>query len=198
MYPQKIFICAPRTVLNFILKEKKRMKKEIRVWLLIVSLNIIMIGSCLYAESVKAPVSTEPVEVEQEEDIIRWKVDDVEEEIYIEPLEMEPVTDAVPEPTMKSLGEFKLTAYCACEKCCFEWADGITASGTIPTEGRTIAVDPNVIPYGTVVTIEGYGEYIAEDCSINYIHEKEIDIFFESHETALEFGIQYAEVFICQ
>lgn len=28
-----------------------------------------------------------------------------------------------------SLGEFTLTAYCSCEKCCGKWADGVTASG---------------------------------------------------------------------
>ena len=50
------------------------------------------------------------------------------------------------------LGEFKLTAYCPCMKCCGK-TDGITATGTTATEGRTIAVDPRVIPYGSTVTI---------------------------------------------
>lgn len=168
------------------------MKKEIRAWLLIVTLNIITIGSCLYAESVKAPVDTESVEVEQEEDIIRWKIDDVEEEIQIEPLEIEPVTDAVPDPTMNSLGEFKLTAYCACDRCTD--GDGITSTGTVATQGRTVAVDSEIIPYGTPLIINGH-EYIAEDSGGKWIQGMEIDIFFDSHQEALEFGIQYAEVF---
>ena len=45
------------------------------------------------------------------------------------------------------LGEFTLTAYCPCMKCCGK-TDGITSTGTTATEGRTIAVDPLVIPYG--------------------------------------------------
>ena len=61
----------------------------------------------------------------------------------------------------KSLGEFVITHYCACEKCTD--GDGITATGTKATEGRTIAVDPEVIPYGTMVVIDGH-TYIAEDC----------------------------------
>ena len=50
---------------------------------------------------------------------------------------------------------FTVTAYCCCEKCCGKNinhpAYGITATGTKATEGRTIAVDPNVIPLGTTV-----------------------------------------------
>lgn len=85
-----------------------------------------------------------------------------------------------------------LTAYCPCAICCGK-CDRITASGTIATQGRTIAVDPNVIPYGTKVHIEGLGAYVAEDCGSS-IQGKRIDIFFDSHEEALEFGVQERRV----
>ena len=50
------------------------------------------------------------------------------------------------------LGEFRITSYCNCVICCEQWAGfGTTASGTHVTEGRTIAVDPNVIPLGSKV-----------------------------------------------
>lgn len=107
------------------------------------------------------------------------------EYIYIEP---EPE-----QPTLKSLGTFKLTAYCACSRCCGK-CDGITATGTKATEGRTIAVDPRKIPYGTEVIINGH-TYIAEDCG-GAIKQNKIDIFFNSHAEALKFGVQYAEVFV--
>ena len=86
---------------------------------------------------------------------------------------------------------FTITYYCPCEQCCGK-SDGITASGTIATEGRTIAVDPDVIPLGTTVTIEGH-DYIAEDIggAIKGLH---IDIFTSSHETALQLGKHEAEV----
>ena len=93
----------------------------------------------------------------------------------------------------KSLGEFKLTGYCACEYCCGK-TDGITATGTVATAGRTIAVDPTVIPYGSVVIINNK-EYVAEDCG-GAIKNNKIDIFFNSHQEALEWGVKYAEVFI--
>ena len=103
------------------------------------------------------------------------------EYVYIEP------------PTLKSLGTFKLTAYCACSRCCGK-CDGITATGTKATAGRTIAVDPRKIPYGTEVIIYGH-TYIAEDCG-GAIKSNKIDIFFNSHAEALKFGVQYAEVFV--
>ena len=86
------------------------------------------------------------------------------------------------------MGEFKLTAYCPCAKCCGKWANGITATGTTATEGRTIAVDPRVIPYGSSVAT-------AEDCG-GAIKENRIDVFFDDHETARAFGVQSAMVYV--
>lgn len=96
--------------------------------------------------------------------------------------------------TTTHLGTFKLTAYCACSACCGQWADGITATGTTARAGRTIAVDPSVIPLGSLVYINGR-EYVAEDTG-GGIKGNRIDIFFNSHTAALEFGIQYADVYI--
>lgn len=61
------------------------------------------------------------------------------------------------------LGEFKLTAYCPCQKCCGKWSNGITSTGVTAQPNRTIAVDTDVIPYGSTVIIDGK-EYVAEDC----------------------------------
>ena len=95
------------------------------------------------------------------------------------------------------LGGFTLTAYCPCAKCCGK-TDGITATGTTAAEGRTIAVDPRVIPYGSTVTIyfaDGTSHtYIAEDCG-GAIKENRIDVFFEDHQAAREFGVQTVYVY---
>ena len=93
----------------------------------------------------------------------------------------------------KSMGRFKLTGYCRCIKCCGK-TDGITSTGTKAKAGRTIAVDPDIIPYGSKVEING-NEYIAEDCG-GAIKNNKVDIFFDSHEEALEFGVKYSEVYI--
>lgn len=105
---------------------------------------------------------------------------------------LEEVVDVEEEPKNTYLGEFKLTAYCPCTKCCGK-NDGITATGTKATAGRTVAVDPKKIPYGTELIING-NTYTAEDCG-DMIKENRIDIFFSDHQTALNFGVQYAEVY---
>ena len=93
----------------------------------------------------------------------------------------------------ESLGEYVLTAYCSCSRCSGGWGSK-TATGTKCKEGRTIAVDPNKIPYGSTVVINGH-EYVAEDCG-GGIKGNHIDIYFNSHQECLEFGRQKAEVFI--
>ena len=91
-----------------------------------------------------------------------------------------------------SLGNFKLTAYCPCVACCGK-SDGITSTGVKAQANRTIAVDPKIIPYGTVVEIGG-NEYVAEDCG-GAIKGNRIDVFFDTHAEALQFGVQHKEIF---
>lgn len=101
------------------------------------------------------------------------------------------------EYSYKNKGTFRVTAYCSCVKCCGKWATlnggGYTASGTKVQEGRTIAVYRNQIPFGTEVHIDGMGTYIAEDTG-SAIKENCIDVYFDSHEEALNFGVKYLNV----
>lgn len=86
---------------------------------------------------------------------------------------------------------YTVTAYCGCAKCCGK-TDGITATGTQATEGRTIAVDPSIIPYGTTVYINGQA-FVAEDCG-GAIKGNHIDMYFNSHDAALEWGVRQCVV----
>ena len=94
----------------------------------------------------------------------------------------------------ESLGRFKLTYYCPCRKCNGKWAGKATASGEPLKPGTTIAVDPRVIPLGTVVRI-GDHEFIAQDTGSG-IKGKRIDICLEDHGECLEAGVQYSEVLV--
>ena len=91
-------------------------------------------------------------------------------------------------------GTFETTAYCKCEKCCGIWTDSPTKSGTIPQEGRTIAVDPDAIPLGTQVIIDGQ-IYTAEDTG-SAVKGNVIDIYFDNHEETEKYGRQDREVWI--
>lgn len=111
------------------------------------------------------------------------------------------------EPEFICLGEFKLTAYCSCEKCCGKWAlnrpideNGnqivYGVSGEILVPGVSVAVDPNVIEYGKTIQIDGKN-YIAHDCG-GAIKNNRIDVYFEDHQEALDFGVQYKTVYLME
>lgn len=88
----------------------------------------------------------------------------------------------------KYLGKFSLTAYCN-GKCCGGSDSGRTASGTYPSQGRTVAMGG--VPFGTKLRING-NIYIVEDRGVPYGH---VDIYFESHADALRFGRKSADVY---
>lgn len=89
------------------------------------------------------------------------------------------------------LGQFVVTAYCSCARCCGK-STGITASGTTATAGRTIAASSKY-PFGTQMVING-NVYTVEDRG-GAIGGNRIDIFFDSHDAALQFGRQTLDVY---
>ena len=72
--------------------------------------------------------------------------------------------------------------------------DAATSTGTIATSGRTIAVDPRVIPYGSKVMIDGV-IYTAEDRG-GGVKGNHVDIFFDTHAQTRQHGKQTQEVFL--
>ncbi|MBF0473862.1 MAG: 3D domain-containing protein, partial [Nitrospirae bacterium] len=69
-----------------------------------------------------------------------------------------------------------------------------TKTGTKPNSQRTVAVDPAIIPLGSMVYIEGVGWRIAEDTG-RLVKGKCIDVFFDSYADALEFGRKNIKVY---
>lgn len=87
-------------------------------------------------------------------------------------------------------GIYKVTAYCACSKCC-GWSTGITASGARATANHTIAA-PSTFSFGTKVVINGQ-TYTVEDRG-GAIQGNRIDIYMDSHSEALAWGVRYLYV----
>lgn len=92
------------------------------------------------------------------------------------------------------LGDFEVTAYCGCKKC--SKGNVLTYSGTTPKEGRTISADLNVFPLGTRLLIDGT-VYTVEDTGSG-IDGNHLDIYFDSHESALDYGLQTEKVYAAQ
>lgn len=166
---------------------REQLKRERQVWARYRraraqrNLLMVLIGAFVVAVLIMCTVQLLTIDTEAVEP----------ERVFITEL---PVTYEMPqtEPERVSLGTFKITHYCACEKCCGAWADGYTATGTRATAGRTIAVDPDIIPYGTTVYINGHA-YVSEDCG-GGINGNRIDVFCNSHTEALNKGVFTAEV----
>lgn len=93
----------------------------------------------------------------------------------------------------KHIERYTVTAYCPCVKCCGK-SNGITASGIKAVEGVTVAADTNILPFGTHLQIDG-NIYIVQDRG-GAIKGNRIDIYFDTHEKALQFGRQTKEVTI--
>lgn len=115
--------------------------------------------------------------------------------------EIEQIEQVEPVKTIK----FRVTAYCACEECCGEWAKTRQldeygnpiirgAAGTVLTAGISCA---SPYPFGTEINLDGFGTVIVEDRTANWVVDKYgeniIDIYFDNHQTARNFGLQYME-----
>lgn len=83
---------------------------------------------------------------------------------------------------------FTVTAYCPCEKCCGAYANGYTATGAKATQGVTIAADPDVLPMGTEIELDGH-TYTVQDTG-GAIAGYRLDLYFDSHEDALRWGVR--------
>jgi 3D (Asp-Asp-Asp) domain-containing protein len=123
-------------------------------------------------------------EIEMLEAVIKNREQDASEPMATEP---------------EYIGEFEITYYTAGPESTGKTPDhpayGITRSGTVVEEGRTIATDWDVLPPGTKVYIDGIGERIVEDTG-GAIVDKCIDVYVEDLEVALQGGRHKADVWI--
>jgi len=89
--------------------------------------------------------------------------------------------------------EWNVSAYCPCEKCCKRFADGITASGHKIQPGDKFVAAPPEIPFGTLIDIPDYGKVPVLDRG-GSIKGNKLDVFFHTHQEALQWGRKYLKV----
>lgn len=102
------------------------------------------------------------------------------------------MVERVGEEHWESLGKWKLSFYCPCRQCSSGWGHQ-TSSGATCVEGVTVACA--ILPAGTRVKIDGYGERIVQDTGAG-VRGQHLDVFMESHSECLRHGIRYREVWI--
>lgn len=102
------------------------------------------------------------------------------------------VSRSKPAPSGGKTIFMKSTAYTAdCSGCSGVTATGINLKKNPNT--KVIAVDPNVIPLGTKVHVDGYGYAIAGDTG-GAIRGNKIDVFFSSQSKAYAWGSKTVKV----
>jgi 3D (Asp-Asp-Asp) domain-containing protein len=95
----------------------------------------------------------------------------------------------------------EVTAYCPCTKCCGENAQGLTASGhdVSYNNSRFVAADTDNLPFGTKLVIPGYAGGAVEVIDRGgAIKGNKLDVFFPTHEEALQWGRQFLDVTVLE
>ncbi|MFH0910250.1 MAG: 3D domain-containing protein [Planctomycetota bacterium] len=92
-----------------------------------------------------------------------------------------------------------VTAYCPCRRCCDPFSDGLTSTGRNAWMPG-IAAAPKVLPYGSIVTVPGYGTAVVDDTGPAMRRSWEegsvahLDVRFSHHQEAQEWGRRVLKV----
>lgn len=97
---------------------------------------------------------------------------------------------------------WRITAYCGCAVCCGEYANNRPAGKVVGAAGvelvQGISCAARGLPLGTVVRIDGIGEFIVQDRTgkeqAEMYDNKLIDLYFTDHEAARAFGVKHSVV----
>jgi 3D (Asp-Asp-Asp) domain-containing protein len=108
-----------------------------------------------------------------------------------------PLTSTVYEqPGQWQTINMRVTAYCPCEICCGEYSDGVTASGHNIQPGDAFVAADTEYPFDTEMIIAGYKN--TQPVKVldrgGAITGNRLDVFFHSHQEALNWGVKYIDV----
>lgn len=206
-----------------------RETKKTCVIVLIAALLLVAVGSCAgmtILHSDAAAAEREAVVAAEREDpstSLRSAQDDKERETEL-PKELLAVEEAYtpaaePEPPLRTvdvkgqacelvpasesigakyLGTFKITHYAPVVECCGK-TDGISASGRPVVPYYSVAVDPTVIPLGTILFLD-YGDGVLHEVRADdtggAVKGYVVDLCVSDYETAMQMGVRQAQAFL--
>lgn len=161
-------------------------------------LSAIAPVATLSCKQQKVPVVSKPNR--DADDSIRW---DNVNEVWRDDKMLPPGEYTVTPTTVK----MKVTAYCACKKCCGKYADGVTASGHFIYLGDKFVAADKRYPFGTVMYVPEYCDEITHPYSCyrqtvavidrgGAIKGNHIDVYFDTHQEALDWGVRYLDVIV--
>ncbi len=193
----KDVIMADKEVfVNEIITEKKEENKED---------GIILIEQISYAAAEEITEKEDDVEKEDTQEEFKKEEEEQKTESYVT---YKDLAEDNPPTEYKQVIEVTATAYCLCEKCCGKAKTdpgyGVTASGfkIIPGTGvKAIAVDPDIVPLGSKVYVEGlngswdYGYATAYDTG-GAINNLKIDLYMDTHAETLNWGVKKVNLYI--
>ena len=99
--------------------------------------------------------------------------------------------------------QFKVTAYCSCEKCCGVWAinrpEGKVygAAGKELIAGYSVAVDRDLYEFGTKFVDKDGNEYEAADVG-GAVKGNHLDLYMSDHQEALNWGVKTLELAVIE
>lgn len=187
------------------------MKLRRAIWAADVFLFVVAAALLLAGKSTGIPADVSPGEAGQAVNVQAFCELSLPQELVDEAVQIGGMDDAVAvaalrapevsrggavrrEESLPCLGTFQITYYCSGACCNGPWS-GKTSTGAPPVPWHTIAVDPHVIPLGSHVYIEGYGEFIAEDVG-SAVQGKHIDLLVNSHQEATKLGVNQKKIYL--
>jgi 3D (Asp-Asp-Asp) domain-containing protein len=94
----------------------------------------------------------------------------------------------------------RVTAYCPCRKCCGKHSDGLTASSHRIRRGEKFVAADKKYDFKTKFIVPGYNQGRAVEVLDRggAIRGNRLDVFFNSHKEAMEWGLKYIDVKVSQ
>jgi 3D (Asp-Asp-Asp) domain-containing protein len=163
--------------------------------------SLVLLGAMPAGETTSVS-SKAVVKAEQQVAIPAVAAERAEVELLVADEAAIPAAAVIPAALKTRVIQMEVTAYCACTLCCGPNAQGITASGKLVSYngGQFVAADTSVLPFGTKIVVPGYaGEEAVEVIDRGgAIKGNKLDLYFDSHDEALEWGRQTLDVTVIE